>query len=257
MTRTAPDRRAWVEQIMGMPISVHVRGAGARDAATARAVESVFADLRAADAMFSTYREDSQIRRLQRGEIALDDCSTAVREVWLLCGTALERTDGAFDAWAAVPGSPGTFDPTGLVKTWAVTHAAGHLRALTGLGFALGAGGDILVQTGPDQTPWQIGIEDPRDISRVLATVPVADGGVATSGVAARGQHILDPRTGEPATELLSATVIGPSLLWADVFATAAVARGASAVDWVKGLHGTSGLLMLTDGTVHRWSNAP
>src|SRR5450756_1329270 len=123
MTRTAPDRRAWVEQIMGMPISVHVRGVGARDAATARAVESVFADLRAADAMFSTYREDSQIRRLQRGEIALADCSTAVREVWLLCGTALERTDGAFDAWAAVPGSPGTFDPTGLVKTWAVTHA--------------------------------------------------------------------------------------------------------------------------------------
>ena len=140
---------------------------------------------------------------------------------------------------------------------WAVTHAAGHLRALTGLGFALGAGGDILVQTGPDQTPWQIGIEDPRDTSRVLATVPVADGGVATSGVTARGQHILDQRTGEPATEILSATVIGPSLLWADVFATAAVARGASAVDWVHGLHGTSGLLMLTDGTVHSWSNAP
>ena len=110
---------------------------------------------------------------------------------------------------------------------------------------------------GLDQTPWQIGIEDPRDTSRVLATVPVADGGVATSGVAARGQHILDPRTGEPATEILSATVIGPSLVWADVFATAAVARGASAVEWVRGLHGTSGLIMLTDGTVHRWSNAP
>ena len=56
---------------------------------------------------------------------------------------------------------------------------------------------------------------------------------------------------------MLSATVIGPSLLWADVWATAAVARGASAVEWVDTLTGTSGLLVLADGTVHRWSTAP
>ena len=81
------------------------------------------------------------------------------------------------------------------------------------------------------------------------------DGGIATSGLAARGTHIDKPHTGEAATEVLSATVISPSLLWADVWATAVVARGASAIDWVGTLHGTSGLLVLADGTVHRSQN--
>lgn len=249
--------KAFVQQIMGMPISVQVRGPGARGVAVRRACDSLFAELRRADDVFSTYRPDSQISRLQRGELALTDADSAVREVHRLCETALERTGGLFDAWAAVPGSPGVFDPTGLVKTWALTRAARPLLEVPGIRVAIGAGGDILVRGGDEDHPWQIGIEDPRDRSRVLATVPLHDGGIATSGTAARGGHVLDPRTGEPSFGLLSATVIGPSLLWADVFATAAVALGAAAVDWVDGLPGTSGLLVLSDGTVHRWRNQP
>ena len=175
-----------------------------------------------------------------------------------LCEAALVRTDGWFDAWNAVPGRPGVFDPTGLVKTWAVARAARPLRALaarTGLGFAVGAGGDVLTAPGADGEPWLVGIEDPRERSTVLATLPAGDGGVATSGIAIRGAHILDPHTGERVVGVLSATVAGPSLLWADIFATAAVAMGPAAIGWVAGLHGTRGLVVLADGTVHRWSN--
>lgn len=248
--------RAWVEQIMGMPISVHVRGADARSPEVDAAVGEVMADLRRIDTTFSTYRRDSEITRIQHGELTLEDASPQVRQVEFLCRAALERTDGWFDAWNAVPGMPGVFDPTGLVKTFGVTWAARHLDAFApALGYAFGAGGDIQLRAAPDGEPWLIGIEDPRDQSQVLAQVPVLDGAVATSGTAARGAHIVDPHTGTAPGGLLSATVIGPSLLWADVLATAAVARGAAALEWTGTLHGTSGMLVTTRGEVHRWSN--
>ncbi|NTW41068.1 MAG: FAD:protein FMN transferase [Cellulomonadaceae bacterium] len=250
--------RAWVEQIMGMPISIHVRGADARSPEVADAVAGVFDELRWVDATFSTYREDSQVSRLQRGELTLADADPAMREVERLCRTAAERTQGWFDAWNAVPGRPGVYDPTGLVKTWGVARAAKPLRALaqaTGLGYAVGAGGDVLVRAAAGGEPWLIGIEDPRARSVVLATVPVADGGIATSGIAVRGTHIVDPFSGDRVTDVLSATVVGPSLLWADVFATAAVAMGPAAVGWTSTLPDTSGLLVLADGTIHRWGD--
>jgi thiamine biosynthesis lipoprotein len=253
----AGRRRMWVEQIMGMPISLHVRGSDAQGPDAALAADHLFADLRAADALFSTYREDSEISRMQRGELSLDACDPAVREVHRLCETARIRTDGFVDAWAVTPGRPGAFDPTVLVKTWAVARAARHFRAVPELAIAVGAGGDILLTAGSESEPWHIAIQDPTDRERTLATFPIREGGVATSGTAARGAHILNPHTGLPATDVVSATVIGPSLMWADVWATAAVARGTSAVDWVGTLHGTTGMLVLADGTVHRWQNAP
>ena len=47
---------------------------------------------------------------------------------------------------------------------------------------------------------WRIGIADPHRAGEVLAIIDVVDGAVATSGTAERGVHILDPRSGEPAT---------------------------------------------------------
>ena len=251
----AGTRKVWVEQIMGMPISIHARGAEARGHAAEQAAARAFADLRTADAMFSTYREDSQISRIQRGELTIAESDPAVREVHRLCESARLRTDGYVDAWNSTPGRPGVFDPTVLVKTWAVSRAARHFSSVPTLAIAIGAGGDILLTPGDEPEPWTIGIQDPTDRARTIATFPIREGGTATSGLAARGAHIVDPHTGEPAVEVLSATVIGPSLMWADVWATAAVARGASAIEWVNTLFGTSGLLVMADGTVHRWQN--
>ncbi len=230
-TGVAVDRRSWVQQIMGMPVSVHVRGPGVRtDPHVASLVDETFSLLREVDGLLSTYREDSEISRLRRGGLTPARCHPLVREVLGLCEEARERTDGWFDAWL-----PGGLDPSGLVKGWAVERAA-DLLATTGHDLYVNAGGDMAVRVArPGAPPWRIGIEDPRDRSRLLAVHEVRRGGIATSGSAARGAHIVDPHTGGYPDELLSVTVTGPRLLWADVYATAAFARGPDAASWLAG----------------------
>lgn len=247
-------RRAFVAQIMGLPVSVHVRGPRARSEPVAAAVEQAFEELRAADRTFSTYRSASAVSRIQRGELALPDAGPDVREVAELCEEAGRRTQGAFTAWLPGPDGP-RFDPTGLVKGWAAERAfAGLTDRLAALGahdVLLSAGGDVVVACGRTDTPdWLVAVEDPRDRARTLTTVPLRRGAVATSGTAARGAHIVDPRTRQPAAQLRSATVVGPSLLWADVYATAAFVRGRAAATWLPTLGQHAGVLVHADGTV-------
>jgi thiamine biosynthesis lipoprotein len=249
-------RRAWVEQIMGMPISIHLRSPDIRLPALTpvaeAAVSSAFAGLRRVDAVFSTWSADSQVSRLRRGELTLADCDPEVGEVAGLCREARDRTQGWFDA--ELPDADGVrrFEPTGLVKGWAVERACTALAAaLPDVDVLVNAGGDVAVATGrTDTPPWSIGIENPLDRTTVLAGVPISSGGVATSGTAARGAHILVPATGLPATELASVSVIGPSLMWADVYATAAFARGTDAVAWLRTLTHHTWLVVARDGTV-------
>lgn len=223
--RTRPPRRVWVEQIMGMPISIHVRGsADAVAAEVETAVAQAFSHLRRVDGVFSTWRADSELMRLRRGGLAETDGHPWLREVRALCEEAEVRTGGLFSATRRGVDGTAVYDPTGLVKGWAVEGAARHLSLVPGTAFCLNAGGDIVAGAGRragELTPWRIGVEDPRDRSRVAATIDLTVGGVATSGAAARGAHIVDPRTGRPVERAGSATVTGPSLLWADVWATA------------------------------------
>lgn len=236
----AAKRRAWVEQVMGLPVSVHVRGPAADSPRADAAVREVFAELHAADRRFSTYRADSEVCRWRRGEVAVP--SGQLREVLDLCAEAAARTAGAFSADLS-----GGFDPSGLVKGWAVERAAAALAQLAGQDAMVVAGGDIALRCVPGSA-WTVGIEDPRDPSRVLRAVQLGTGAIATSGTAHRGDHVLDPRTGEPARRLLSATVIGPSLLWADVYATAALVLGEGALDWLAAHPPYAGLLVTPDG---------
>ncbi len=97
--------------------------------------------------------------------------------------------------------------------------------------------------------PWRIGIEDPFDPHVVLATVPVANGAVATSGTAHRGQHLVDARTGGHPTTVAQVTVVAGSLTWADIDATAAYAHDADAARWLGERPGRTGLVVWRDGT--------
>ena len=215
--RDAAPRRTWVEQVMGMPISVLARGDGAQSSHAADAVSCVMAELRAVDGRFSLYQEGSELSRLARGELALDACHPEVRDVLLMCEEATRLTRGLFD-----PVTPdGTWDPSGLVKGWAVERAARHLAAVSELDWCLNGGGDVVVLT-PSGEPFGVGVQDPRDGQAVLTVLATTTGAVATSGTAARGAHLYDPRTGGPScSPLLSVTVAGPSLRVADVLAAA------------------------------------
>jgi thiamine biosynthesis lipoprotein len=175
----APEqpRRAWVEQIMGMPVSFHVRGPRARldGSEAASAVRRGIADLHRTEEIFSLYRAGSQINQLRRGELTAAEGDRWVREVIDLCDQAREQTRGAFDA--NLPDADGVrrFNPTGLVKGWAVERVTHALwTELPDHDVLVNAGGDIAVRCHRTDTPdWVLGIEDPADRGRVLATVPL------------------------------------------------------------------------------------
>lgn len=166
-------------------------------------------------------------------------------EVLRLCEAAERRSGGWFSA-----GYAGGFDPTGLVKGWAVQRAAAMVSAAGPEAVCVNGGGDIQVHGGP----WRIGVSDPLRRGG-LVTVVHADGelAVATSGPAERGCHILDPRTGRPpAAALASLTVICRGLTDADTYATAGYAMGDRARTWLESLPGTRSLAIAADGT--SWS---
>jgi thiamine biosynthesis lipoprotein len=228
---------------MGMPISIHVR-AGGDTAGVIAAVAAVFEHLREVDRMFSTYRADSQISRLNSRQLRISECAAPVREVIDLCELARRRTGGYFDAMLPGPDGRVRLDPSGLVKGWAVERAADLLVERGVMDFCLNAGGDIALRAGADQPDWRIGVEDPSDPDRLLAVLLLRDGAVATSGTARRGAHIIDPHTGRPSTAIASVTVTGPSLTWADVYSTAAAARGARAKAWLGSVAGYRALVV-------------
>ncbi|MCW2754992.1 MAG: ApbE family protein [Marmoricola sp.] len=235
---------------MGMPISLALRGRHAEDYDADAAWQEALASLRDTDRIFSTYREDSVICRLQRGEVGLDECPDVVREVLALGEQARVESGGAFDMTR--PGVDGVpcLDPSGVVKGWAVERAARAFDALEQTDVCLSAGGDMVCRTRmPDSPGWRIGIENPFDPSQILAVVPIRDGAVATSGLARRGAHIIDPRTAQVPTDLASATVIGPDLTWADIDATTAFVLGSQAPAWLAGRPGRTGLLVRSDGS--------
>jgi thiamine biosynthesis lipoprotein len=187
--------------------------------------------LRRADALFSTYRPDSEIARLAAGELAPEDCCADVEDVLGRCDALRRRTAGWFDARAA-----GSLDPSGLVKGWAVERAREALVRAGVRHGCINAAGDVRVWGGHrDGAPWRVGIRDPLDAGRVSDVVTLHDGAVATSGAYERGDHIIDPHTGTPARGALSVTVTGPDLADADAYATALFAMGGRRADWFMG----------------------
>ncbi len=248
-TTTAPTVR-FVEHVMGMPISLALRGAHADDAAGLGAWEEAVATLRDVDRVFSTYRADSHVSRLARGEITIDGCPPEVAEVLALGELARVQSRGAFDVRRPGPDGVPLLDPSGVVKGWAVERAARPLRTLRGTDFCLSAGGDLVCHVdAPDRPAWRVGVEDPHDPSRLKAVVPVRHGAVATSGLAHRGAHLVDARTGRTPDGIASVTVVGPDLTAADVDATAAYALGREALAWLTSRPGQAGLVVWDDGS--------
>ena len=250
----APTAR-YVAHVMGMPISLALRGRHAADGVGLAAWAEVVDSLRAADEVFSTYRAGSVISRLGRGELTLADCPPEVTDVLDLGEQASRTSGGAFSVHLPGPDGSTVLDPSGVVKGWAAERAVEALRVLPDTGFCLSAGGDIVCRTGdPDDPPWRIGIEDPRDPRRLLAVVPVVDGAVATSGSAHRGRHVVDARTGRAPSGVASVTVLSDSLTQADIDATSAFAQGMAAATWLASRPERSGLVVWSDGsttTVH------
>ena len=209
--------------------------------------------LQRADEVFSTWRRDSPVSRLRRGEITPAEVPPEVAVVMRACEVARRLSGGWFDPWTM----PGGFDPTGYVKGWAAQRA---LRALDGLamhGALVNAAGDIAC-TGrqPSGEAFRIGIADP-DEPRRLAEIAELTACIATSGTYEQGSHLVDPRSGLPAARAASASVIGPDLGLADALATAIAVAGTAGLDLVERLAGYEALVIDWDGRRHSTTRFP
>lgn len=198
-------------------------------------IHSAVAELHKADEIFSLYKKDSPLSKLSRGECSVADCPEVVSQVWDECESWSEATDGWFS-----PFTPhNTFDPSGLVKTWAADKAAAVLESASVTDFAMNAGGDIrLSQNITPGFAMRIGISTPVTIASpaagVLTVVDLNDTefrAVATSGTAERGEHIWNPKHGSAfANQVSQVTVVAKDIVTADVWATALFASGTSAI---------------------------
>jgi thiamine biosynthesis lipoprotein len=228
---------------MGMPIVLDERD-GLDDAT----IEAMWDELRRADTIFSTYKEDSEISRLNRGELALEDAHPDVREVLARCEELRVITGGYFDAGRVLEHG---IDPSGLVKGWAVDRAGDLLDAAGARNYSLNAGGDIRLRGAPAPEPrWRVGIQHPRVRDKIAAVVAGNDVGVATSGAYARGEHVVDPHTGRAPVGVLSVTIVGPELATADAYATAAFAMGEAGPEWTASLGLYEAMTILADDRV-------
>ena len=233
---------------MGMPVSVEVEGSGARTS-----IERVFEYFAYVDATFSTYKPDSEISRINRGEIAPHAYSADMREIFRLAEETKRETHGFFD----IRTPQGAYDPSGIVKGWAIKNAADLLRSRGCGHFYLDVGGDIQTDgANAAGAEWTIGIRNPLDRNEIAKIIRPRGAGVATSGTAARGSHIYDPHQKRAVeTDVASLTVIGPNVYEADRFATAAFAMGRRGIEFLEGVPGleayeidTRGMARMTSG---------
>lgn len=270
------------EPVMGTVVSFDVPAAARRDGSLDAAIRW----LHWVDRVFSPYRPDSDATLLADGLVTVDACAPEMAEVIEACAFFRELSGGFFTA------SPwGRFDPSGYVKGWAIERAAGILTAAGSSSHLVNGGGDVqcvgarlparlpagragggagatgvsrpevgapeVSDPGPDTPaqPWRIGIADPFRPGRLALVVTAMDCAVATSGTAERGAHIVNPRTGSPATGLASLTVTSRSLALADACATAAFAMGPGlARDWLASLDGVQAYAITAAGET--WQTA-
>ena len=245
-------RRA--EPVMGTVVSFDVRPQGLAAEQTRAALREACAVVHDADACFSLYRPKSPLSRLRRGELAIDDAPAEIGEVLEECRRVRDLSGGWFDPWAM----DGGVDPTGLVKGWAAVRALRVLQAAgAGAGAAMiNAAGDVAVHGRPAPARrWQIGVRRPES-PQVLSCVVEAGGAVATSGQYERGPHVLDPRTGLPASAARSATVCGPDLTVADGLATGLLAAGRRGLGQIAAA-GYEAMIIDPDGRLVHTSGFP
>jgi thiamine biosynthesis lipoprotein len=218
--------------IMGMPITVEI----ADTSATSDVLEKVFAYFVAVDERFSTYKKDSEIMRINRGEISEKDYSPDMVEVLALAEKTKKESEGYFD----IKKLDGSLDPSGVVKGWAIQQAAEKLFDMGHSNFYIDAGGDIQSHgVNLKGEVWSVGIRSPFKLNEIVKIIYPHGSGVATSGTYVRGQHIYNPHLpGKELHDIVSLTVIGPDVLEADRLATGAFAMGTEGIKFIEGLSG-------------------
>ncbi|HVY72874.1 MAG TPA: FAD:protein FMN transferase [Candidatus Paceibacterota bacterium] len=244
--------------IMGMPITVEVID----EHASPNILEEVFSYFTSVDEKFSTYKDTSEISKINehlREKSSLEkvlgsprkasarpfsqevfhsdpevNFSSEMQEVLELAEKTKQETGGYFN----IKKQDGTVDPSGIVKGWAINNAADILLHCGASNFCIEAGGDIQTHgNAAGGAEWSVGIRNPFNTNEIVKVIYPHGKGVATSGSYERGNHIYNPLNNTDTLEdIVSITVIGPNVLEADRFATAAFAMGKEGVNFIESL---------------------
>jgi len=225
---------------MGMPVTVEIVDAQATNAL----FDSVYIYFEYVDEKFSTYKKNSEISKINRGELSLEEASFDMRTIFALAEQTRDETEGFFDIKHT-----GQYDPSGLVKGWAILNASNILLDRGCKNFYVEAGGDVQVHGKNDEgKDWRIGIRNPFDDEEIVKAVAISNQGMATSGTYVRGQHIYNPHDEKCVlSDVMSITVIGPDIYDADRFATAAFAMGKDGIFFIERLEGFEGYMIDKD----------
>lgn len=226
------------EGIMGMSVAVEVL-----DECDGSDVDEILDYFHEVDEMFSTYKRTSEISKINRKELRIEDASPEVKKILRLCEETRSLTHGYFDIHVE-----GVLDPSGLVKGYAISEASKRLIKKGYKNFYIEIGGDIDIHGLKNGQKWKVGVRDPRDTTTSKGVLHLTNVGIATSGTYERGMHIYDPIKKKLANEVSSLTVIGPDVYEADRFATAAYAMGKKGIDFLDTIEGVEGYMIARDG---------
>jgi len=225
---------------MGMPVTVEVIDASV----TSQDLDSIFAYFGYVDRKFSTYKPDSEISMINRQELSLDQASEDMQEIFRLAEQTRSDTNGYFNIYRN-----GRYDPSGIVKGWAIYAAAELLRRAGFQNYYVDAGGDIQVSgLNAEGREWRVGIQSPFNPRQIVKVLALQDCGIATSGTYVRGNHIYDPVDSSALGGIVSLTVIGPNVYEADRFATAAFAMGPAGINFMRNLDGFEAYMIDPNG---------
>jgi thiamine biosynthesis lipoprotein len=152
-------------------------------------------------------------------------------------------------------------------KAWAADKCADQIADQVDCGVLVSLGGDVAVAGQPPPDGWEIRVTDDHAAPEWAAgqTVTISSGGLATSSITVRTwtlggrqvHHIIDPSTGEPARSCWrTVSVAAGTCIDANTASTAAIVRGAAALDWLHDI-GLPARLVRHDGTVETTAGWP
>ncbi len=252
---------------MGMPIIVEITDDSAENSAqennsfeknakpeAEKTMEEIFNYFREVDEKFSPFKKNSELMKINTGALNPENASAEMKEVFALSEETRQITKGYFN----IELIKGVYDPSGLVKGWAIWNASKILASRGFKNFYISAGGDIQAQgRNSAGKPWNIGIKNPfnpKEIVKIICTGGKSRG-IATSGTYEQGQHIYNPlNRASIIKDIVSLTVVGPNIYEADRFATAAFAMGGKGINFIENTAGLEGYMIDKNGTATQTS---
>lgn len=223
---------------MGMPVIIEVSAQNVHEE-DFEEVLSYFQDI---DERFSPYKDTSEVMGINASSIHPDQYSNQMREILQLSEDTKKETNGFFDVY-----HNGSFDPSGIVKGYAISRAAKMLSKKGFNDFYVSIAGDIQTYGKNDGEKWRVGIENPFNREEIIKVVYLSGEGIATSGAYIRGAHIYNPVANSAVEDVKSISVIARDVFDADRFATAAFAMGKKGIEYIESKNGLEGCMVTDD----------